>query len=226
MDYQINGTVMQTVELTMKGGESVHTESGGMAWHTGDFRMATNMAGGVLGAIGRKLAGESLFMTTYTCESATGKLTFASCFPGHLRAVPLAAGQSMICQKDAFLCAETTVTLATHWRRKLGVGLLGGEGFVLQKLTGPGLAFVEIAGETTEVELAAGEVLKVDTGHVAMHEPDVQFDVEMVKGVTNVLFGGEGLVLARLTGPGKVWLQSMPIANLAARIVPFVPSKG
>jgi uncharacterized protein (TIGR00266 family) len=226
MQYQINGAVMQTVELTLKGGESVHTESGGMAWYTGQFKMETNMPGGVFGAIGRSLAGESIFMTTYTCQSDTGVMTFASSFPGHIHVLNLGPGQSMICQKEAFMCGETSVTLATHWRKKLGVGLLGGEGFVLQKLTGPGMAFVEISGEVTEVELTPGQVMKVDTGHVALHESSIQFDVEMVKGVKNMLFGGEGLVLAKLTGPGKVWLQSMPIANLAARIVPFVPSKG
>ncbi|MBI3922979.1 MAG: TIGR00266 family protein [Armatimonadetes bacterium] len=226
MEYQINGTTMQTVEVTLKRGETVYTESGGMAWYVGDFKMETNMAGGLMGAIGRKLAGESMFMTTYACESEQGKMTFAASYPGHIHILNLGEGQSMICQKDSFMCAQTSVTLATHWRKKLGVGLLGGEGFVLQKLTGPGTAFAEISGEITEVELAAGQTMKVDTGHVALHEPSVQFDVEMVKGVKNILFGGEGLVLARLTGPGKVWLQSMPISNLAARIIPYVPAKG
>lgn len=225
MEYQVNGSVLQTVELTLRAGEAVFTESGGMAWYVGDFKMETNMAGGVFGAISRKLAGESLFMTTYTCQSEGGKMTFASSFPGHIQVLKLAAGESMICQKEAFLCAETSCTLETHWRKKLGAGLLGGEGFVLEKITGPGTAFVEISGELTEVQLAPGQTMKVDTGHVALQEPSVQFDVEMVKGAKNILFGGEGLVLAKLTGPGKVWLQSMPIANLAAKIIPFMPSK-
>jgi uncharacterized protein (TIGR00266 family) len=224
MQYAINGSTMQTVELALTAGEEIITQSGGMSWYMGAFQMKTNMPGGVFGAIGRSFSGESIFMTTYTCQSPTGKITFASSFPGQILAIELAAGQSMICQKQAFMCGTKEITLATHWRKKLGVGLLGGEGFVLQKITGPGTAFVEMSGELTEVTLAPGEQLRVDTGHVAMHEPSVQFDVEMVKGVTNLLFGGEGLVLAKLAGPGKVWLQSMPIANLAARIIPYVPT--
>lgn len=226
MEFQIVGSVLPVVEIGLKKGDAIFTESGGMAWYTGQFKMETNMSGGVMGAIGRKLAGESMFMTTYTCESEDGKMTFASSFPGHIRQLALGEGESMICQKDSFMCAEPSVTLGTHWRKKLGVGLLGGEGFVLQKLTGPGNAFVEIAGEVTEVELGPGQVLTVDTGHVALQEPSVEFEVEMVKGVKNLLFGGEGLVLAKLRGPGKVWLQSMPMSNLAARIIPYVPAKG
>ncbi len=226
MQYQINGTTLQTVDIALKRGESVFTESGGMSWFTGDFQMDTNMKGGLMGGLGRALAGESLFMTTYVCQSEEGTMTFAGSFPGNIMDLKLGEGQSMICQKQAFLCADTTVTLAIHFRKKLGAGLLGGEGFVLQKITGPGTAFVELSGEIFDVTLAAGQTMKVDTGHVAMYEPSVQFDVEMVKGLKNMVFGGEGLVLAKMTGPGKVWLQSMPIANLAARIIPFVPSKG
>ena len=130
----------------------------------------------------------------------------------------------MIAQKDAFMCAEDSVNMEMHFRRKLGTGLFGGEGFILQKLTGPGRAFVEIAGEVRNYKLKAGQTLKVDPGHIAMYEPSVTYDLQMVKGISNVLFGGEGLFLATLTGPGQVWLQTMPLVNLAAAIRRYIPS--
>ncbi len=226
MQYQIRGTTMQTVDVQLQQGETVYTESGGMAWMTSNIKMETGMKGGLMGAIGRGLAGESLFLVDYTCESGEGWVTFASEFPGKIVPLQLGPGESMICQKDAFMCAEKSVTLEMHFRKRLGTGLFGGEGFILQKLTGPGTAFVELAGEITEYELQPGQELKVDTGHIAMYQPSVDFDIETVKGIKNILFGGEGLFLARLRGPGKVWLQSMPVVNLASKIARYLPSKG
>lgn len=226
MQYQIRGTTMQTVDVQLQQGETVYTESGGMAWMTGNIKMETGMKGGLMGAIGRGLAGESLFLVDYTCESGEGWVTFASEFPGKIVPLELGPGETMICQKDAFMCAEKSVTLEMHFRKRLGAGLFGGEGFILQKLTGPGTAFLELAGEITEYELQQGQELKVDTGHIAMYQPSVDFDIETVKGIKNILFGGEGLFLARLRGPGKVWLQSMPIVNLASKIARYIPSKG
>jgi len=223
MRYEIHGTVMQSVDVYLSRGEAVFTEAGGMAWMAGAIEMKTDTRGGVLAGLGRKLAGESLFMTTYTCTAPQGIIAFANEFPGKIIPVPLAAGESRICQKDAFMCAERTVQLEMHFRKKLGAGLFGGEGFIMQKLTGPGLAFVELAGEIIEYDLQPGQALKVDTGHIAMFEPTVTFDVVTVKGVKNVLFGGEGLFLAHVSGPGKVWLQSMPVANLAAKISQHIP---
>lgn len=222
--YELRGDTLPVVILTMEQGEGVFTESGGMSWMSEGFEMKTNMEGGLFGGIARKLAGESLFMTTYTMKEASGSIAFSSSFPGKIVPIYLKEGESIICQKNAFLCAERSVKLAIHLKKKLGAGLFGGEGFILQKITGPGWCFLEIDGEAVEYQLEPGEKIKVDTGHVAVFESSVNFDIEMVKGFTNLFFGGEGLFLTTLQGPGKVWLQSMPIGNLAARIIPFIPS--
>jgi uncharacterized protein (TIGR00266 family) len=222
MEYKINGTVMQSLEVRLAQGESMYTESGGMAWMTDGIDMKTSGKGGIGKSIGRMLSGESLFMTTYTCRVSQGMITFTPESPGKVIPLNLKAGFSMICQKDAFMCAQESVDLAMHFRKKLGAGLFGGEGFILQKLTGPGLAFVEIAGEVQMVELAAGEKLKIDPGHIARYEPTCDYDIEMIKGVMNWLGGGEGLFLATVTGPGKVWLQTMPLSNLAASLRRYI----
>ena len=222
MKYEIHGEILQTVDIHLGPGEAIYTESGGMAWMRGQIEMATNTrGGGLLGGLARSLAGESLFLTTYTAKGE-GTITFAPEAPGEIMAIKLAAGQSIICQKDAFMCAEDDVKLELHFRKKLGAGLFGGEGFVLQKLTGPGTAFVEIAGLIREYQLQPGEVLKVDPGHIAMYEPTVDYDIQRVSGLKNVLFSGEGLFLATLKGPGKVWLQSMPLANLAQKLQSYM----
>ena len=226
MKYKILGTVMQTLDIEMEAGEAVYTESGGMAWMKGDFEMKTSTRGGLLAGLGRKLAGESLFMTTYSCQSGSGLITFTPEAMGKVLPFQLEAGQSLICQKDSFMVATTSVNLEMHFRKRLGTGLFGGEGFILQKLTGPGLAFLEVAGEVREYELAAGETIKVDPGHLALYEPSVSYDLATVKGVSNILFGGEGLFLATLTGPGKIWLQSMPLSNLAGKLARYLPTKG
>jgi uncharacterized protein (TIGR00266 family) len=225
MEYYITGQVMQTLDIRLQPGEAVFTESGGMAWMTGNVEMETDTRGGLLKGLGRSLAGESLFMTTYRCRSGGGMVVFTPESPGKVLDFELASGQSLICQKDAFMCAVDSVSLEMHLRKRLGAGLFGGEGFILQKVTGPGLVFVEIAGEVREYTLAAGQVMKVDPGHIALYEPTVDYDIQRVKGVKNILFGGEGLFLATLKGPGKIWLQSMPLSNLAAKIARYLPTK-
>ena len=222
MEYKIHGTVMQALEMSLTQGESIYTESGGMAWMSDGIDMQTSGKGGLGKALGRMLSGESFFLTTYTCRVPQGMITFTPESPGKVMPLNLKAGHSMICQKDAFMCAEESVELSMHFRKKLGTGFFGGEGFILQKLTGPGVAFVEIAGEVQMVELAAGQKLKVDPGHIAMYEPTCNYDVEMIKGVMNWLGGGEGLFLATVTGPGKVWLQTMPLANLAGKLRRYI----
>ncbi len=167
----------------------------------GSFDMDTNTRGGLGAGIGRVLAGESLFLTTYICKSPDGLITFTPEVPGKVIDLKLEAGQSMICQKDAFMCAEESVKLEMHFRKRLGAGLFGGEGFILQKISGPGTAFVEIPGEVRKFELGDGELIKVDPGHIAMFEPSVEYDITAVKGLKNVLFSGEGLFLATLKGP-------------------------
>ena len=224
MQYTIHGTVMQTLEVELTQGESIFTESGGMAWMTGDVEMSTNTRGGLMKGLARSLSGESLFLTTYTCQGPGALITFTPEAPGSIIPVELAPGQSRICQKDAFMVAENSVELEVHFRKKLGAGLFGGEGFILQKVTGPGTAWVEIAGEVRSYNLKSGQTMRVDPGHIAMYEPTVGYDINRVKGVRNILFGGEGLFLATLTGPGKVWLQSMPLANLASKIATYIPS--
>jgi uncharacterized protein (TIGR00266 family) len=197
-----------------------------MAWMSNNIGMKTSgRGGGVGGALKRAVSGESLFLVEYTSQGGKGMVAFASDFPGKIVPVNLGQGQQMICQKTAFLCAEKTVGLDIQFRKRLGAGLFGGEGFILQKLTGPGVAFVCLDGEIMEYTLEPNQALKVDTGHVAMFEPSVSFDVEMVKGFTNVLFGGEGLFLATLKGPGRIWLQTMPSSNLAKAIMPYLPGK-
>lgn len=226
MEYKIIGTTLQAVILELDPGETVYSESGGMAWMSGNIVMKTSGRGGGLGGVlKRAVTGESLFLVEYTSQGSKGFVSFASDFPGKIVPVNLGQGQTMICQKQAFLCAEKTVGLDIHFRRKLGAGLFGGEGFILQKLTGPGVAFVCLDGEIMEYTLGQNEVIKVDTGHVAMYEPTVSFDIEMVSGFTNILFGGEGLFLAALRGPGRVWLQTMPTQNLAKAILPYIPTR-
>jgi uncharacterized protein (TIGR00266 family) len=224
MEYKIIGTTLQAVIMELDPGETVYSESGGMAWMSGNIGMKTTGRGGGLGGVlKRAVSGESLFLVEYTSQGGKGTVAFASDFPGKIIPVTLGEGQQMIAQRSAFLCAEKTVGLDIHFRRKLGAGLFGGEGFVMQKLTGPGIAFVCLDGEIMEVTLGPNEVLKADTGHVAMYEPTVNFDIEMVSGMTNILFGGEGLFLATLRGPGRVWLQTMPTMNLAKAIMPYMP---
>lgn len=226
MDYRIEGTVMQMLDIHLKQGESIYTESGGMAWMRGNIAMETSTRGGVMAGLGRALAGESLFLTTYTCQSPDGLIVFTPEVPGKVLDVTLGPGQSLICQKDTFMCAQDSVKLEMHFRTKLGAGLFGGEGFILQKITGPGIAFLEIPGEVRSYELPADAVMRVDPGHIAMFEPTVSYDITRVKGLKNIFFSGEGLFLAVLKGPGKVWLQSLPLSNLAAKLSRYMPSKG
>jgi uncharacterized protein (TIGR00266 family) len=224
MQYEIHGTVLQSLDVNLSQGESVFTESGGMAWMRGDIEMKTDTRGGLMAGLGRALAGESLFMTTYTCRSSGGLVTFTPEAPGKVLDFQLEAGQSLICQKDAFMCAEASVKLEMHFRKKLGAGLFGGEGFILQKVTGPGVVFLEIPGEVREYKLTAGETMQVDPGHIAFFEPTINYEISRVKGVSNILFSGEGLFLASLTGPGQVWMQSLPLSNLAGKLAKYLPT--
>lgn len=223
MKYKIEGQSMQALDILLTKSEAVVTESGGMAWYRGTVDMKTDMPGGLMGGLGRALAGESLFMTTYTALSEQVVITFTPEAPGSIVALPLAAGQAIIAQRDAFMVAESSVELKVHFKQRIGVGLFGGEGFILQRVTGPGMAFFEIDGEAREIQLQAGEAIRVDPGHIALFEATVTHSIERIKGVSNVLFGGEGLFLATLTGPGKVWLQTMPLSNLVSKIAASLP---
>ncbi|MCD6285076.1 MAG: TIGR00266 family protein [Anaerolineae bacterium] len=227
MRYEIFGSVMQTLDVHLSQGESMYTESGGMAWMKGNVEMTTNTKGGLMAGLGRKLAGESIFMTTYTNRGADEALVaFAPEAPGKIIPVKLGPDQSMICQRDAFMCAQSPVGISMQFRKRLGAGFFGGEGFILQKITGPGYAFLEIPGEVREYSLAAGETMRVDPGHIAFFEPTINYDITRVKGFVNVFFSGEGLFLATITGPGRIWLQSLPLSNLARKLARYLPAKG
>ncbi len=224
LKYKIDGTTLPVVTIQLEPGVKIYSESGGMSWMSGNVEMDTNTGGGVGRMFRRALSGESLFITDYYVRSGTGIIAFASEFPGKVLPVHLAEGEQLILQKDAFMCAEKSVDIDMHFRKKLGAGFFGGEGFILQKLTGPGDAFVEFDGEIVTYDLQPGQVLKVDTGHIAMFQPTVDFDVTMVSGFRNILLGGEGLFLSTLRGPGKVWLQTMPMLKLAQKVLQYMPA--
>ena len=220
--YQVLGVVMQTLVMNLRAGQTVYTETGAMSWMQDGIRMDTNMRGGLGGILGRVFTGESLFVANFTAERDNAMIAFSSEFPGKIIPVNLAQGQSIITQRDSFLVAEKSVNMAVQFQRRFGA-FFGGEGVLMQRFDGPGTMFAALDGEIVEYTLAAGEQLKVDTGHVSMFEPSVNFTVEMVKGFRNILFGGEGLLFATLTGPGRIWLQTMPMSKLAGAIARYLP---
>jgi uncharacterized protein (TIGR00266 family) len=226
ISYRIDGTTMQVITIELEPGEVIYSESGGMSWMTGNVEMKTHSGGGLGRMVRRAISGESLFITDFFVNSGRGTIAFASEFPGKIIPFDLQSGESIIVQKDAFMCAEKSVDMDMHFRKRLGTGLFGGEGFIMQRITGPGLAFVEVDGEVVEHDLEPGQQLKVDTGHLAAMEASVDFDVTMLKGFRNILLGGEGLFLASVRGPGKVWLQTMPMSKLAQKVAQFMPQVG
>lgn len=227
MNYEVKGQTVPVVEMTLNKGETVYTQSGGMAYQTDGISMKTNARGGVMKSLGRMFAGESLFMANYSAEKDGAMVAFASTVPGAVVPVDLnKMPNGIILQKGAFLCAENSVNTSVSFTKKLGAGLFGGEGFILQKAEGSGMLFLEVDGDIIEKDLAAGEVLKVDTGNVVAFDPSVSYEVEMVKGLGNIFLGGEGLFLTKLVGPGKVMLQSQNFGEFIGKIVPHIPTKG
>ena len=222
MNYEIKGNVVPAVEVSLSRGESVFTQSGGMFYQTEGIKMDTNTRGGLFKGIGRMFAGESMFMATYTATQ-DAKVAFASTLPRSIIPVDVSEGRFTI-QKGAFLAAESSIELRTTFNKKLGTGFFGGEGFILQELSGRGIAFLEVDGDAIEMNLAPGEVLKVDTGNLVGFEDSVRYEVESVKGLGNILFGGEGLFLTKLTGPGKVILQTMNMNEFALRVGSYIPT--
>ena len=219
MQYRIEGGNLPAVIIQLNPGETMISEAGGRTWARGQILTETK-GGGVGKAIGRMFSGESLFLSYYTAQGPA-EIAFASSFPGRIAVKELAPGESLICQKSSFLCATYGVELSVHFQKKLGAGFLGGEGFIMQKVTGPGLVFLELDGYCPEYTLAPGERLVCDTGVVAYMDASCQMDVQMVKGLKNIFFGGEGLFDTVVTGPGKVCLQTMSISKLAALLGPF-----
>jgi len=227
MEYVVNGTVMQSVQITLQQGEAVFTEAGGMAWMTANIDMSSGMKGGLMAGLGRALSGESLFMTHFTNQgSAKRHVAFAAPYPGKIIAMDMAKmGGQILCQKDSFLCAAFGTQLDIAFQRKLGTGFFGGEGFILQRLQGDGMAFVHASGTIVERQLK-GETLRVDTGCLVAFDPSVNYDIERAGNLKSMFFGGEGMFLATLSGHGRVWLQSLPFSRLADRIIAHAPKAG
>jgi len=216
--HEIIGDDMQAVVLTMAKGDVVRAEAGAMMYMTQGMEMDAKMTGGFLGGLKRKLlVGESFFLTFFTCTAPKGRVAFAGPYPGKIIAVEL-EGRELLCQKDAFLCAIGEIDVDIAFTKRLGAGFFGGEGFILEKLHGTGTAFAHAGGTIVPMELAAGEKIKVDTGCLVAFDPSVGYDIERVGGIKTSLFGGEGLFLAAMTGPGRVWLQTLPFSRLADRI--------
>ncbi len=218
MKHVIHGTTLQSLEIHLNPGEGVYSQTHQMAWMTDAIKMDTNTGGGFLKGLMRSFSGASLFVTHFSATHTPGLVAFCPRFPGSMIARQLAPGETLICRKESFLCAQESVQLDIFFRQQFGGGLFGGEGFILQKVTGPGMVFLDLSGEIVEKNLMPGEILKVHVGHVAVQDPTVEFGIQMVSGFKNVLFGGDGLFFATLRGPGRVMLQSMPIVNLAEEI--------
>lgn len=224
MQYKIVGKTVPTVEVTLNRGESMYTQRGGMSWQTQGIKMQTNARGGVMKSLGRMFAGESMFMSTYTAEIDNAQIAFATTVPGDIKAINMSEiPNGITVQKGAFLCAEPNVELKVTFSKRFSAGLFGGEGFILQKAQGKGMLFLEIDGDPIEKELAPGEILKVDTGNVVAFENTVSYEIETVKGLGNILLGGEGLFLTRLVGPGKVIIQSQNFGDFAGKIISMIP---
>lgn len=224
MQYKVEGSPMPVVICKLESGETMITESGAMSWMTPNMKMETTSGGGLGKMLGRALSHESVFLNRYTAEGGEGEIAFASSFPGDIVAFEIGAGQELIVQKSAFLASTTGVELSTFFQKKLGSGFFGGEGFIMQKLSGNGTAFVEFDGYIKEYELAAGQQMIVDTGYLAAMTASCSMDIKTVPGIKNMLFGGEGIFNTVVSGPGKVWLQSMPVMQLAGAIRPFIPT--
>lgn len=221
MRYEIKGGAFPVVICQLENGEQMITEKGSMVWMSPNIEMKTQ--GGGLGKMFSKvLSGESMFQNIYTANGS-GMIAFGSSFPGTVKPIEISGMNEMIVQKSAFLASESGVNLSIHFSRKFSAGLFGGEGFIMQRLSGNGMAFVEIDGELIEYDLAPGQKIVVDTGNVAGFTTSVQMEIQQVPGLKNKIFGGEGLFNTVLTGPGRVWLQTMPISNVAASIIPYIP---
>ena len=226
MKYDIQGGTLPVVICEVEAGETLITERGSMSWMSPNMRMETSSGGGIGRALGRMFAGDSLFLNRYTAQGGRGMIAFAASFPGSIRAFEIGPGRELILQKRGFLAAEGSVNLSVHFQKKLGAGLFGGEGFIMQRLSGRGVAFAEFDGHVVEYDLQPGQAIIVDTGYLAAMEPTCSMEIQAVPGVKNMLFGGEGIFNTVVTGPGRVWLQSMPIHAVAASIRPYIPTGG
>lgn len=220
--YQIEGGNLPVVICNLQQGQTLACESGAMSWMSPNMKMDTNAGGGIKKALGRLFSGESIFLNEYTAEGGEGMIAFASSFPGSIIPYQVTEGNGIIVQKRGFLAMEKGLDLSVYFQKKLSRGFFGGEGFIMQQIQGNGLVFLEIDGHCKEYDLAAGESIIVDTGYLAAMTDSCTMDVEMVKGAKNIFLGGEGLFHTKITGPGKVYIQSMPIINIAQRLTPYL----
>lgn len=224
MHYSIEGGNLPALIIKLSPGEMLISEAGARTWSKGPVKTETKAQGGLGKSIGRMFTGESLFMSNYTAQGDC-EIAFTSSFPGKIVAKMLQPGESIICQKTCFLCATAGVDLSIYFQRKLGAGLVGGEGFIMQKITGPGMVFLEVDGYCPEYDLAPGEQIVCDTGVLAIMDSTCTMDVQTVSSVKNAIFGGEGLFDTVITGPGRVWLQTMTAPKIAKYLSPFMPGK-
>ena len=224
MKYQIVGEPLPVAVCTVEPGEAIITERGSMSWMTPNMKMETKGTGGLGKMIGRMASGESAFQNRFTAEGSTGQIAFASSFPGSIRAYEISPGNELIVQKSGFLASDEGVELSVFFQKKLGAGLVGGEGFIMQKLSGNGTALIEIDGYAVEYELEAGQSMIIDNGYLAAMSATCTMDVQMNKGIKNMLFGGEGMFNTVITGPGVIVLQTMPAAGVAGALLPFLPT--
>ena len=225
MKYQIVGEPLPVVICDVDAGQSLISEKGAMSWMSPNMLMETQGTGGLGKMMGRMFSGESMFQNKYTAQGGPGQIAFASSFPGSIKALNIAPGNEMVVQKTAFLASETSVELSVFFQKRLGAGFFGGEGFIMQQLSGQGTAFIEIDGYVCEYTLAQGQSMIVDTGYLAALDASCSIDIKTVGGVKNALLGGEGLFNTVVTGPGRIWLQTMPISNVAQIIAPHIAAK-
>lgn len=224
MRYEIKGETLPVVICYLEDGEVMITERGSMSWMSPNMKMETTSNGGIGKALGRMFAGEALFQNRYTAMGGHGMIAFASSFPGQIRAWDITPGNEIIVQKAGFLAAESSVELSVFFQKKLGAGLFGGEGFIMQRLSGQGTAFLEFDGHVVEYNLQPGQQIVIDTGYLAAMDATCSMEIKTVPGIKNMVFGGEGVFNTLITGPGRVWLQTMPISGVAAEILKFMPS--
>lgn len=228
MQHKIIGSTMPVLEMTLEPGESIIAEAGELSWMTSSIELHTSTSAGAnkgfFGAMKRAAGGGTLFMTEYRSNAGSGVVAFATKVPGQILPVDVGRGRGYLVHRHGFLCGTPAIELSVGFQRSLGAGVFGGQGFVLQKIAGEGTAWIELDGEVVTYDLAPGETLRVHPGHVGMFEATVNFDIATLPGIRNVLFGGDGLFLAALSGPGRVWLQSLPLSNLAHALAPYLPS--
>lgn len=224
MKYEIKGETLPVVICHLEAGETMITESGAMSWMSPNMNMDTTTNGGLGKAFGRMFSGESLFQNRYTAKGGPGLIAFASSFPGSIKAFEIGPGKEYIFQKKTFLAGESGIELSVHFQKKFASGFFGGEGFILQKVSGRGIAFAEFDGHVVEYDLQPGQKIIVDSGYLAAMESTCQMDIQTVPGVKNALFGGEGIFNTVITGPGHIWLQTMPIYSVAGAIRPYIPT--